>query len=191
MHKNRIEAFSDAVIAIIITIMVLELRRPEGTELSSLLSLTHIAFCYTLSFIYLAIYWNNHHHLFQAVKEVNGNILWANIHLLFWLTLVPFVTGWAGETYFASVPTGLYGFILLMAACAYYVLTQTLIAEQGASSALAKAIGSDIKGKLSIALYILGIMLSCWVPKFSFAIYILVAVLWFIPDSRIEKNLRR
>lgn len=191
MHKNRIEAFSDAVIAIIITIMVLELRQPEGIDLSSLLPLSHIAFCYTLSFIYLAIYWNNHHHLFQAVKEVNGNILWANIHLLFWLTLVPFVTAWAGESYFSPVPTGLYGFILLMAACAYFMLTQTLIVEQGASSALAKAIGSDTKGKLSIVLYILGILLSYWVPKLSFAIYILVAVIWFIPDSRIEKMLRR
>lgn len=190
MHKNRIEAFSDAIIAIIITIMVLEIRRPEGTEFSSLLALSHIGFCYILSFIYLAIYWSNHHHLFQAVKEVNGSVLWANIHLLFWLTLIPFVTGWAGDTYFASVPSALYGFVLFMAACAYYLLTKTLIAEEGKTSLLAEAIGNDMKGKISIVLYLLGMIVSTWVPKISFLIYMIVAIMWVIPDSRIEKKLR-
>ncbi|HTM64406.1 MAG TPA: TMEM175 family protein [Gammaproteobacteria bacterium] len=190
MHKNRVEAFSDAVIAIVITIMVLEIRKPDSTNFSSLLPLTHIAFCYVLSFIYLAIYWNNHHHLFQAVKEVNGSVLWANILLLFWLTLVPFVTGWAGDTYFASVPTACYGFILFMAACSYFILTKALIAEEGKASFLAEALGSDNKTKLSIAAYVLGILLAFWLPKLSFAIYMFVAVMWFIPDSRIEKKLR-
>lgn len=190
MHKSRLEAFSDAVIAIIITIMVLELRVPNGVSFASLVPLTHIFLCYLLSFVYLAIYWNNHHHLFQATKEVNGSILWANIHLLFWLSLVPFVTAWAGESFFASAPTALYGFILFMTACAYSMLTKTLIIKQGEHSVLAEAVGKDTKGKLSIVLYAFGMMLAfVWHPIVSFAIYILVALMWFVPDTRIEARL--
>jgi uncharacterized membrane protein len=190
MKKNRLEAFIDAVIAIIITIMVLELKVPEGSTMADLTSLTHVGFCYILSFIYLAIYWNNHHHLFQAVKEVNGAVLWANIHLLFWLTLFPFVTTWAGETYFASTPTFLYGFILFMAACAYYILTKVLIAEEGSHSLLAQALGKDAKGKLSIVLYAMGMLMAFWFPIGAFCIYLAVAIIWFIPDARIEKKLQ-
>lgn len=190
MQKSRIEGFSDGVIAIIITVMVLELKIPRGSSLSDLTPLSSIVLCYILSFIYLAIYWSNHHHLFQAVKDVNGKILWANIHLLFWLSLIPFVTAWAGENHFANIPTSLYGFILLMAACAYFILTKTLIAEHGSDSLLAKAIGRDIKGKISIILYAIAILLALWFPIIAFLIYILVAIIWFIPDKRIEKKLQ-
>lgn len=190
MKTNRLEAFSDAVIAIIITIMVLELKVPEGYTLTDLTALKHVGFCYVLSFIYLAIYWNNHHHLFQAVKEVNGSILWANIYLLFWLTLVPFVTTWAGESYFASIPTFMYGFVLFMAACAYFVLAKVLVSKEGDHSILAQALGKDRKGKLSILLYAMGMFMSFWYPMGAFVVYLSVAIVWLIPDTRIEKRLQ-
>ncbi|MFI4955103.1 MAG: TMEM175 family protein [Gammaproteobacteria bacterium] len=190
MHKSRIEAFSDGVIAIIITVMVLELKTPHGTNLSDLLPLKSIFLCYLLSFIYLAIYWNNHHHLFQAVNAINGKILWANLHLLFWLSLIPFVTAWAGENHFANVPTACYGFVLLMAACAYFILTKVLISEESNESVLAIAIGKDAKGKLSIVLYAIAVPLAFWWPFLAFFIYIIVAIIWFIPDKRIEKKLQ-
>ncbi|HXN07563.1 MAG TPA: TMEM175 family protein [Nitrospiria bacterium] len=188
MHKSRIEAFSDGVIAIIITVMVLELKLPKGPHLSDLQPLISVGLCYVLSFIYLAIYWNNHHHLFQTVKEVNGAILWANIHLLFWLSLTPFVTAWAGENHFAKVPTAIYGFVLMMAGAAYLILTKTLIAKHGKDSVLAKALGKDLKGKLSVVFYAISVPLALWFPIVAFLIYILVAVIWIIPDSRIERE---
>lgn len=191
MNKNRLEAFSDGVIAIIITIMVLELKIPAGTEMSDLLGLRFIGLSYVISFVYLAIFWNNHHHLLQAVKQVNGAILWANTHLLFWLSLIPFVTAWAGEHHFASVPTALYGVVLLMAAISYYILVRALIAQEGKSSPLAKAIGQDFKGKSSVVLYGVAVPLAFYAPAFSVAIYALVAAIWFVPDTRIEKQLRR
>lgn len=190
MNKNRTEAFSDAVIAIIITVMVLELKVPHGINFSDLLPLRSIFLCYFLSFVYLAIYWNNHHHLFQAVKTVNGSILWANIHLLFWLSLVPFVTAWAGENNFAPVPTAFYGLVLLMAAFAYYILTRALIWTHGDNSVLMKAIGSDFKGMVSILLYAIALPVALYFPLAAFAIYIFVAILWFVPDKRIEKKCR-
>lgn len=189
MQKSRVETFSDGVIAIIITILVLQLKVPNGSGLSDLIPLYHIMLYYLLSFLYLATYWNNHHHLFQTVKEINGKILWANIYLLFWLSLIPFVTKWAGESHFSNLPTALYGFVLLMAACAYAILTKSLIAEQGDHSLLATAIGKDWKGKLSILLYAIAIAVAFWLPILGFLIYIVVALIWLIPDTRIEKKL--
>jgi uncharacterized membrane protein len=189
MGRGRLEAFSDGVLAIIITIMVLELKAPHTPNLSGLLPLYPVIMTYLLSFIYVAIYWNNHHHLFQTVKEVNGTILWANMHLLFWLSLIPFVTRWAGENNFASGPTALYGFVLFMAACAYYILTRTIIFFHGKNALLAKAIGRDFKGKLSVVLYASGIFLAFWIPLLSFATYIALAILWIIPDRRIERKM--
>ncbi len=189
MHKSRIEAFSDGVIAIIITIMVLELKVPHGVAFADLLPLRSVAMCYVLSFIYLAIFWNNHHHLFQAVKEVNGRTLWANCHLLFWLSLLPFVTAWAGENHFASSPVALYGIILFMSACAYLILTKILIAQPGNRAVLVEALGKDTKTKLSVLLYAIGITLACWYPRLSFLIYIAVAMMWVVPDTRIENKL--
>lgn len=191
MHKSRLEAFSDGVIAIIITIMVLELKTPRGINFTDLLALRSVGLCYILSFIYLAIYWNNHHHTFQAVKQVNGAILWANMHLLFWLTLVPFVTAWAGENHFASVPTAAYGFILFMAAMAYYVLIQSLIAQEGPDSPLTRAIGQDFKGKTSVVLYGAALPLAFYSPHFSLFIYSVVAAVWIVPDKRIERQLSK
>lgn len=183
------EAFSDGVLAIIITIMVLEIKVPHGHEFEDLLPLIPIFLSYLLSFIYLGIYWNNHHHMMQTVGKVSGNILWANLHLLFWLSLVPFVTGWMGENNFAQKPMALYGFILLMAAIAYYFLQLQIIKSNGKDSLLAKAIGKDIKGKVSPILYIIGI-LCAWVNVWiSGALYILVALIWLIPDRRIEKTM--
>ncbi len=189
MRKNRIEAFSDGVLAIIITVMVLELKIPRGINLIDLLPLQSIFFCYFLSFIYLAIYWNNHHHLFQTVITINGSILWANIHLLFWLSLIPFVTAWAGENHFAPAPTALYGFILLMAACAYYILTKIIILTHGKNSLLESAVGRDTKGIFSIIFYTVAVALAFWLPLVAFGIYLFVAILWFVPDQRIEKKL--
>lgn len=186
MRKERLEAFSDGVLAIIITIMVLELKVPEGEKLTDLKALIPVFFSYVLSFIYLGIYWNNHHHMMHTVKAVTGNILWANLHLLFWLSLVPFVTGWMGENHFAAVPMALYGFILLMAAVAYFVLQSTIIRNHGPDSILSRAIGKDIKGKVSPILYLTAIF-STWInPWISGGIYILVAFMWLIPDRRIE-----
>ena len=189
MPKTRLEAFSDAVLAIIITIMVLELKVPHGEDLSALQPLLPVFFSYVLSFVYLGIYWNNHHHMLHAVKRVTGGVLWANLHLLFWLSLFPFVTGWMGENHFAQAPTALYGGVLLMAAIAYTILTLTIIHEEGADSLLARAVGRDLKGKLSIVAYVVAIALSFVNHWFAAAIYILVALVWLVPDRRIERVL--
>jgi uncharacterized membrane protein len=189
MKKGRLEAFSDGVIAIIITIMVLEIRAPHGASLNDLQPLIPILLSYILSFIYLGIYWNNHHHLMHTVKHVTGDVLWANLHLLFWLSLVPFVTQWIGENHFAAMPMATYGFILLMAGVAYYVLQQRIIKADGEKSLLAKALGSDLKGKMSPVLYVLAIG-SCWIhPAIAGTLYITVALMWLIPDRRIERIL--
>jgi uncharacterized membrane protein len=189
MTKNRLEAFSDGVIAIIITIMVLELKVPHTVELAGLRELVPVFLSYVLSFAYVAIYWNNHHHLLHAVHHVNGPVLWANMHLLFWLSLVPFVTGWMGENHFAAVPVALYGVVLLMAAVAYFVLVRALIALHGTDSSLARAIGSDFKGKISVLLYLLAISIACWLPLAAGLLYAAVAVMWLVPDRRIERTL--
>ncbi|WP_439881008.1 TMEM175 family protein [Pontibacter sp. MBLB2868] len=186
MHKGRLEAFSDGVLAIIITIMVIEIKVPHGKDLKVLQPLIPVIVSYVLSFIYLAIYWNNHHHMLYTVKRVTGDILWANMHLLFWLSLIPFVTGWIGENHFAPVPLALYGFVLLMCAIAYMVLQKRIIKNHGPNSILSKAIGSDIKGKLSPALYLIAIFstyISSWIAG---GIYVAVALMWLIPDKRIE-----
>jgi len=189
MHKGRLEAFSDGVIAIIITIMVLELKAPHSAEFAALSELAPVFFSYVLSFVYLGIYWNNHHHLWQAGKHVNGQVLWANLHLLFWLSLIPFATGWMGENDFAEFPMALYGLVLWMAGLAYYILTRAMIASHGKDSTLATAIGKDSKGILSLAGYTIAIILAFVNPFISFALYVLVAVLWLIPDTRIEKTM--
>ena len=191
MHKNRLEAFSDGVIAIIITIMVLELKVPHGTDFSVLRPLVPVFLTYVLSFIYVAIYWNNHHHLLHAVQRVNAGILWANLHLLFWLSLIPFVTGWMGENHFKELPTALYGFVLLMAAIAYWLLERAIVAEQGRASVLASALGQDWKTKSSMILYAAAVALAFVNQWLADAIYVTVAVMWFIPDPRIERQLRR
>jgi uncharacterized membrane protein len=189
MGKARLEAFSDGVLAIIITIMVLELKVPHGEDLASLQPLVPVFLSYVLSFVYLGIYWNNHHHMLHATRKVTGAILWANLHLLFWLSLVPFVTGWMGENHFAAAPTALYGFVLLMAAIAYWALQQIIIASQGHGSLLKSAIGSDWKGKLSPILYLVAIPAAFWSQWFSGGIYVLVALIWLVPDRRIENVL--
>lgn len=188
MGKGRLEAFSDGVIAIIITIMVLEMKVPHETNLAALRPLIPIFLSYVLSFIYVGIYWNNHHHLLQAVRQVNGSVLWANLHLLFWLSLLPFATGWMGENHFSPLPVALYGGVLMLAAIAYFILTRTLIAHHGQESTLAIAVGRDWKGKLSISLYASAILLSFINSLFACGLYILVAVMWLIPDRRIEKS---
>lgn len=189
MGKGRLEAFSDGVLAIVITIMVLELSAPEEPTLAALRPLIPTFLSYALSFVFVGIYWNNHHHLFQAVKQVDGRILWANLHLLFWLSLFPFVTGWMGENHFAPAPSALYGGVLLAAALAYWVLQRTIIAAQGAGSPLKAAIGGDWKGKLSPLLYALGMLSSFLWPWVALALYVAVAILWLVPDRRIEKSL--
>ncbi len=187
MNKGRLEAFSDGVLAIIITIMVLEIKVPHGEELSDLKPLIPVVLSYILSFIYIGIYWNNHHHMMHTVKRVTGSILWANLHLLFWLSLIPFVTGWMGENHFSSKPMALYGFILLMSGIAYVILQSRIIKTQGKDSILFKAIGKDFKGKISPVLYITAIA-SSWVSQWiSGGLYVLVALLWLIPDTRIER----
>lgn len=186
MNKGRLEAFSDGVIAIIITIMVLELKVPHGADYKYLKLLIPDFLSYTLSFIYLGIYWNNHHHMMHTLEKITGSILWANLHLLFWLSLIPFATGWIGENNFSQKPLAIYGLVLLMAAVAYFILQRTIISSQGKDSLLARAIGRDIKGKLSILLYALGIFLTAMSTWASGCIYILVAILWLIPDKRIE-----
>jgi uncharacterized membrane protein len=191
MTKNRLEAFSDGVLAIIITIMVLELKVPHGDELSALKPLVPVMISYVLSFIYIAIYWNNHHHMLHTVKQINGAVLWSNVHLLFWLSLVPFVTGWMGENHFATMPVALYGVVLLMAAIAYYILAHQLAAIHGKDSLLAKALGSDWKGKLSIVIYAVGIAASFLNPWIGFCLYAAVAAMWLIPDRRIESKMER
>jgi uncharacterized membrane protein len=186
MGKTRLEAFSDGVIAIIITIMVLELKVPHGDNLAALSPLLPVFLSYVLSFVYLGIYWNNHHHMLHATQHVGGGVLWANLHLLFWLSLVPFTTGWMGENHFGAMPTALYGVNLLMAAIAYWMLQQTIIATQGAGSLLRAAVGNDRKGKLSLLLYAVAIpsaFVEVWIAG---GIYVLVALIWLIPDKRIE-----
>jgi uncharacterized membrane protein len=189
MGKNRLEAFSDGVIAIIITIMVLEMKIPHGDTLATLAPLLPVFLSYVLSFVYVGIYWNNHHHMLHACTRVTGRILWANLHLLFWLSLFPFVTGWMGENHFAAMPAALYGGVLLAAAIAYWMLQQAIIAAQGSSSPLKAAIGSDWKGKLSPALYLLGIVATFVLPPVALAIYVAVALLWLVPDRRIEESI--
>jgi uncharacterized membrane protein len=187
--KNRLEAFSDGVIAIIITIMVLEMKIPHGDSVGTLAPLLPVFMSYVLSFVYVGIYWNNHHHMLHACTQVTGGILWANLHLLFWLSLFPFVTGWMGENHFAPVPSALYGGVLLAAAVAYLILQQAIIASQGSESPLKTAIGGDWKGKLSPVLYLCAIIstfLWLWVAQ---ALYVVAAILWFVPDRRIEKSL--
>jgi uncharacterized membrane protein len=187
--RGRLEAFSDGVIAIIITIMVLELRVPEGADWAALRTLTPVFFSYVLSFVLLGIYWNNHHHLLHAVRHVNGRVLWANMHLLFWLSLTPAVTAWMGEHHFAATPVALYGVVQLLAACAYFVLTRSLIAAHGNDSPLAAAVGRDYKGKVSVVIWAVAIPVSFPTPLVACALYVLVAIIWFIPDRRIERAL--
>ena len=189
MSKHRLEAFSDGVIAIIITIMVLEMKAPPGAEPSALQPLFYPFLSYVLSFIYLGIYWSNHHHMLHATRRVTGAMLWANLHLLFWLSLVPFVTGWMGGNHFAPAPTALYGVVLLLAAIAYYILQRTILVSEGPGSLLATAIGSDLKGKLSPILYLIAIPLAFVEEAISGALYGFVALMWLIPDRRIERVL--
>ncbi|MCC5602974.1 TMEM175 family protein [Nostoc favosum] len=189
MGKGRLEAFSDGVIAIIITIMVLEIKVPHGFDLVALRPLIPVFLSYVLSFIFLGIYWNNHHHLLQAVRHVNGRILWANLHLLFWLSLIPFVTGWMGENNFAAMPVALYGTVLLLSALAYFILTRALISHHGSDSTLAIAVGRDFKGRISVVLYAVAIPLAFVNSWFACILYVLVAVMWLIPDRRIENTL--
>ena len=191
MGTNRIEAFSDGVIAIIITIMVLELKVPHTPGLAELKPLLPVLLSYVLSFIYVGIYWNNHHHLFHSTQKVTGGILWANLHLLFWLSLFPFTTGWMGENHLASTPTAVYGFVLLMAAIAYYILQRTIINQQGRNSLLAAAIGKDWKGKISPLGYLAAIPLAFVNPWLASSLYILVALMWLVPDRRIERVLMK
>jgi uncharacterized membrane protein len=189
MGKGRLEAFSDGVLAIIITIMVLELRAPHGADLDALRPLLPAFLSYLLSFVNLGIYWNNHHHMLHSVQQVSGSILWANLHLLFWLSLFPFATAWMGENHFAAVPTALYGLVMLLAAIAYWILQRTIIAQQGRDSLLAAAVGRDVKGKLSQALYIIAIAVTTIAPWIAWALYVAVALMWLIPDRRIERTL--
>jgi uncharacterized membrane protein len=190
MSKGRLEAFSDGVIAIIIiTIMVLEIQMPHGTDLAALHPLIPVFLSYVLSFTMVGIYWNNHHQLLHATKQVNGRVLWANLHLLFWLSLIPFVTGWMGENHFAALPVALYGAVMLLAGVAYYILAHALIALHGKDSAIAKALGRDFKGKVSVVIYAIAIPLAFVNSLLACGLYVLVAVMWLIPDRRIEKTL--
>jgi len=189
MSKGRLEAFSDGVIAILITIMVLELHVPHGDDLAALAPLTPVFLTYILSFVYLGIYWNNHHHMLQLTSRINGGVLWANLHLLFWLSIVPFVTGWMGENHFSEVPTAIYGVVLLMCAISYTILQETIIRAQGPHSTLRAAIGGDRKGKISLMFYICAIPLAFVHREISQVLYIIVALTWLVPDRRIEHQL--
>ena len=189
MEKGRLEAFTDGVVAVIITIMVLEMKVPKGTDPAALLPLLPVFFSYVLSFVYVGIYWNNHHHMLRATQRVNGAILWANLHLLFWLSLAPFVTGWMGENNFAPTPTAAYGVVMLMAAIAYWILQRTIIAEQGHTSVLATAVGNDLKAKSSLICYAVAIPTAFVHEWISGALYVLVALIWLVPDRRIERAL--
>jgi uncharacterized membrane protein len=186
MKKTRLEAFSDGVIAIIITIMVLEMKVPHGETFDALIPLFPIFLSYILSFVYVGIYWNNHHHMLHTLNHVSGSVLWANLHLLFWLSLFPFATGWLGENHFAALPSALYGVVLLMAACAYFILQNAIIKAEGDESLLKAAVGRDTKGKASMALYIIAVIMAFWLTWVSHLIYIAVAIMWLIPDRRIE-----
>lgn len=189
MGTGRLEAFSDGVIAIIITIMVLELKVPHGVTLDALVPLIPVFLSYVLSFVYLGIYWNNHHHMFHAVTHVRGGVLWANLHLLFWLSLIPFSTGWMGENHFGIMPVGVYGANLMLCAIAYAILQRSIIAVQGPHSLLRTAVGTDWKGKLSPVLYLVAIVAANFVPQLSVMLYVIVAAMWLIPDRRIERVL--
>lgn len=189
MGKTRMEAFFDGVVAIIITIMVLEMKVPHGENIEALFPLIPVLLSYVLSFVYLGIYWNNHHHMMHASRTVTGSMLWANLHLLFWLSLIPFTTGWMGENHFAKLPAAAYGVVLLMSAVAYWILQQRIIASQGEDSLLKKAVGNDWKGKLSPVLYIVAILVAFLSSWLSVAIYAAVALMWVIPDRRIERIL--
>jgi uncharacterized membrane protein len=189
MEKGRLEAFSDAVIAIIMTIMVLELKVPHEATWAALRPLAPVFFSYAISFLMIGIYWNNHHHLLQAVQYVNGRVLWANLHLLFWMSLIPFVTGWTGENNFAALPVAFYGVILLFSGIAYFVLTKTLVAHHGQDSVLAIAMGKDFKGKISLLIYAVGIGVAFVNSWIAFLLYISVAVIWLVPDRRIERKI--
>jgi uncharacterized membrane protein len=189
MTTTRLEAFSDGVIAILITIMVLELRPPHDASLAGLRPLWPVFSSYVLSFVYLGIYWSNHHHLLHAAEHVNGRVLWANLHLLFWLSLIPFGTAWMGENHFAGWTVALYGFVLLLAAIAYFILVRALLSLHGSDSVLAAALGNDFKGKISIVFYVLGIGLSFVNGWLASAVYVLVAVMWLVPDKRIERQI--
>jgi uncharacterized membrane protein len=189
MGKNRLEAFFDGVVAIIITIMVLEMKVPHGDSMETLSPLLPVLLSYVLSFVYLGIYWNNHHHMLHTCREVTGSMLWANLHLLFWLSLVPVTTGWMGENHFATLPAAVYGFVLLMAAIAYWILQQRIIASQGEDSLLKRAIGNDWKGRLSPLLYVAAIVLAFVSQWLAISIYVLVALMWLVPDRRIERVL--
>ena len=189
MGKGRFEAFSDGVIAIIITIMVLELKVPHDTGLEALRPLLPVFLSYVLSFVIVGIYWNNHHHMLHTVHRVSGAMLWANLHLLFWLSLMPFATGWMGENHFASVPVALYGVVLLMCGVAYKLLTEAIIASQGPQSLLKKAVGGDSKGWIPLVLYLAAIPAAFWFPQISLTFYVIVALLWLVPDTRIERVL--
>ena len=191
MKTSRLEAFSDGVLAIIITIMVLELKVPHAVELSALKPVLPVLSSYVLSFIYLGIYWNNHHHLFQATEEVSGGILWANLYLLFWLSLFPFTTAWMGENQLAAIPTAVYGFVLLMAAIAYYILERAIIAKEGRESLVAQAVGKDRKAKLSLVLYLAAIPLAFVISWIAAGLYVFAALLWLIPDPRIEREIKK
>jgi uncharacterized membrane protein len=191
MHKSRLEAFSDGVLAIIITIMVLELKVPHGESLDALRPLLPVFLSYVLSFLYVGIYWNNHHHMLHAAKEVGAAVLWANLHLLFWLSLLPFVTGWMGENHFAPTPTALYGVVLLMAALAYWLLARAIVATEGPDGLLARAIGKDRKGTVSVLLYLLAVALAFVSQWAAQAIYVVIALAWLIPDRRIERVVKQ
>ena len=189
MNKTRLEAFSDGVVAILITILVLELKTPHGTDWAALQPLAPVFLTYVLSFVMLGIYWNNHHHLLHAADGISGGILWANLHLLFWLSLVPFVTGWMGENHFAPLPTAGYGMVLLAAAIAYYILVRAIIAQQGPQSRLAAAVGRDVKGLISPVIYVTAILSTLVHPGIAQALYVVVALIWLVPDRRIENKL--
>ena len=187
MGKGRLEAFSDGVIAIIITIMVLEMKVPHGHDLEALKPLIPVFISYLLSFVFIGIYWNNHHHLLSSVKHVSGAVLWANLHLLFWLSLIPFATGWMGENAFPPMAVSLYGVVLLLAGVAYYILTRALIAREGKDSALARAVGADYKGLISVIMYAIAVGVAFFSPFVAYSLYVLVAILWLVPDRRIER----
>jgi uncharacterized membrane protein len=189
MGKGRLEAFSDGVLAIIITIMVLELKVPHSVELSALLPVLPVLFSYAISFVFIGIYWSNHHHLLHAAKFVNGTVLWANLHLLFWISLIPFVTAWMGENQLAAWPVALYGVVLFLSGIAYYILVRVLIALHGHDSVLARAVGTDFKGKISVVIYAAAIALAFLNPVFAYVLYAVVAVMWLVPDRRIERTL--
>lgn len=191
MGKGRLEAFSDAVIAVIITIMVLEMKAPHGESFDALLAIVPVFLSYVLSFVYVGIYWNNHHHMLQATRMVTGTVLWANLHLLFWLSLFPFATAWMGENHFGSNPTVAYGIVLLMAAVAYFVLQNAIIAAEGPNSVLKQALGGDWKGKASPLLYCAAIAAAFWSPRVAQGIYVFVALMWLVPDRRIERVISR